>query len=271
MSIAQVEQSFTWLSKSLVTSYRDIASSHNDFRLTLSDCWRSLERAKNIGWLALPRDNPQVWGQINLLEYKYYDNPIFADLHCVVPGKVAAFSGPRDLGNLKYFDDHNGCRYFSPLRYRDIFLSINVSDVVRLNESQYDASVFEDSGLSVHNLEFPDCTNPPDRIVRAFMRVMDNSTGLVAVHCKAGLGRTGTLIALYLMRMYSFSAREAIAWMRIMRPGSVIDCQQHYLCGVEQNMNIVRRVRAVEGSGFSNLSEDPVIIKPPISLFQGSS
>ena len=44
--------------------------------------------------------------------------------------------------------------------------------------------------------------------------------GVVAVHCRAGLGRTGTLIGLWLMRHRGFAAREAIAWLRIVRPGS---------------------------------------------------
>lgn len=45
----------------------------------------------------------------------------------------------------------------------------------------------------------------------------------------AGLGRTGTLIGCYLMKHYKFSAAEAISWIRIARPGSVIGQQQNYL------------------------------------------
>lgn len=38
--------------------------------------------------------------------------------------------------------------------------------------------------------------------------------GAVAVHCKAGLGRTGTNIAAFMMKHWDYSAREAIAWCR---------------------------------------------------------
>lgn len=47
--------------------------------------------------------------------------------------------------------------------------------------------------------------------------------------CAAGLGRTGTLIACYIMKHYKFTHAEAIAWIRICRPGSIIGPQQHFL------------------------------------------
>ncbi|XP_061233543.1 dual specificity protein phosphatase CDC14B isoform X11 [Neopsephotus bourkii] len=46
---------------------------------------------------------------------------------------------------------------------------------------------------------------------------------------KSGLGRTGTLIACYIMKHYRMTAAETIAWIRINRPGSVIGPQQHFL------------------------------------------
>ena len=49
------------------------------------------------------------------------------------------------------------------------------------------------------------------------------------IEITAGLGRTGTLLALYMMKHYRLSAAECIAWLRICRPGSVIGPQQHFL------------------------------------------
>ena len=41
------------------------------------------------------------------------------------------------------------------------------------------------------------------------------------MHCKSGLGRTGTLIGLYMMKHYHIKSREFIGWIRIVRPGSI--------------------------------------------------
>jgi len=49
------------------------------------------------------------------------------------------------------------------------------------------------------------------------------------VHCKAGLGRTGSLIAAYAIKHYHFPAADFIGWIRICRPGSVLGPQQFYL------------------------------------------
>ena len=71
---------------------------------------------------------------------------------------------------------------------------------------------------------------PEPAALLAFLDAVAAADGAVAVHCTEGLGRTGTLAAAHLMVAHGFSAREAMGWLRVVRPGSVVGAQQHFLC-----------------------------------------
>lgn len=118
-----------------------------------------------------------------------------------------------------------------PEDYLEHFTQKNVGLVIRLNKKYYDESRFTRRGVSHEELYYPDGSNPPLEVLERFLAICESRPAheAIAVHCKAGLGRTGTCIGAYAMKHYGFTSKEVIGWMRICRPGSVIGPQQQYL------------------------------------------
>ena len=233
----QVAETFEPLAD-LLASYRDVSPEAQSFSLRVRDCWAGLYRAKQLAWVKLGGEDG-----FDRDEYAELDSPLNADLHVVVPGKFIAMRGPRDLPGGARWRDVIGAdgafshRDFSPAHYADILTQFDVRAVVRLNEpSTYSPAPLRAAGIAVADLFFDDCTAPPTRVVAEFLALAEGLPGTLAVHCKAGLGRTGTLIALYMMKHHGFTAREAMGWLRIVRPGSVIGDQQQFLCDMEALM-----------------------------------
>ncbi|KXJ12597.1 Dual specificity protein phosphatase CDC14A [Exaiptasia diaphana] len=157
-------------------------------------------------------------------EYEHYERVENGDFNWILPGKFLAFSGPHNKSRIE-----NGYPLHAPEAYVPYFKKHDISTVVRLNKKLYDARRFTDHGIEHYDLFFIDGSVPSDMIVRRFLTIAESSKGGIAIHCKAGLGRTGTLIACYIMKHYRFTAGEAIGWIRICRPGSIIGPQQNFL------------------------------------------
>ncbi|XP_067460960.1 dual specificity protein phosphatase CDC14AB-like [Thunnus thynnus] len=196
--------------------FRDAAAGESSFNLTILDCLQGIRKALQYGFLDFEC--------FDVEEYEHYERVENGDMNWIIPGKVLAFSSPHHRSKIE-----NGYPLHAPEAYFAFFHQNDITAVVRLNRKLYEGRRFEDVGIEHHDLFFLDGTTPSDLIVRRFLHVCESTEGAVAVHCKAGLGRTGTLIGCYLMKHYRFTAAEAIAWIRICRPGSIIGPQQNFL------------------------------------------
>ena len=189
------------------------------FGLTLSDVVCGVHRAIVLHrWVDMTNFDP--------LAYEASEQIVNGDWNWIVPGESLAFSGPGGPHTV----------YTVP-QYVQLFRALGVTTIVRLNEAFYDAQQFTSAGFEFVDLFFPDGSTPSRSIVERFLALYESQQGrkrVLAVHCKAGLGRTGTLIALRMMQVYGFSAREAMGWLRICRPGSVLGPQQAFLCDMER-------------------------------------
>src|SRR5437879_6440119 len=81
----------------------------------------------------------------------------------------------------------------------------------------------EDAGLLLYHVPVEDMEAPSqeqlDRCISAITRANRQQMG-VAVHCGAGLGRTGVVLACYFVSK-GLTAANAIARVRRLRPGSI--------------------------------------------------
>uniref|UniRef100_A0A7N6F6G8 Cell division cycle 14A n=1 Tax=Anabas testudineus TaxID=64144 RepID=A0A7N6F6G8_ANATE len=188
--------------------FRDASFGNCTYNLTVLDCLQGIRKALQHGFFNFET--------FDVDEYEHYERVENGDLNWIVPGKLLAFSGPHPKTTIE-----NGYPLHAPEAYFPYFRKHNVTSIVRLNKKIYDAKRFTDAGFDHYDLFFVDGSTPSDIITRRFLHICESTEGAVAVHCKAGLGRTGTLIGCYLMKHYRFTASEAIAWIRICRPGSI--------------------------------------------------
>jgi len=93
-----------------------------------------------------------------------------------------------------------------------------VTAIVSLTES---APELDD--IEVMHVPVPDMTSPTlDQVQEAvdYMNRIVGAGGSVVAHCGAGMGRTGTVLAAYLVR-HGMTPELAIEAVRALRPGSI--------------------------------------------------
>lgn len=116
----------------------------------------------------------------------------------------------------------------------------------------YDPQLLMDNNIFFYNFGWPDYGVAALSTILDMVKVIQFgvSEGKVAVHCHAGLGRTGVIIACYLVYTNRMSGSEAIHYVRSQRKGSIqtrgqMQCVQEF----EQYLKPFRVVFASRSPG----------------------
>ncbi len=155
----------------------------------------------------------------------------FRNFSWILPGSLAGAMGPTERRHLIYFERHD------------------VTAIVRMEEATISA---EPWGFVELYEPVPDFGAPSvaqiDRIVNFVEQQIETWERPTVITCAAGIGRTGTILAAYLVNT-GWGAQEAIDFIRQLRPGSIQtvaqeDAVRDYAAFVqERNDNMPRRFR----------------------------
>ncbi|KAL2081899.1 hypothetical protein ACEWY4_021717 [Coilia grayii] len=116
-----------------------------------------------------------------------------------------------------------GLAYPCNRSHYQFLLNSGIQHLVCLCESlppHYDSC----AGLNVHHISIVDFTPPSLKQIKEFLSIVEVANSKaegVGVHCMHGHGRTGTMLACYLLKQRNISGDAAIEMIRKMRPGSI--------------------------------------------------
>ncbi|XP_061599840.1 dual specificity protein phosphatase 23b [Cololabis saira] len=123
----------------------------------------------------------------------------------VEPGKLAGLALPRTPAEYQFLLD-NGIQHLVCLCER--------------KPPHHDSC----PALQLHHIKIVDFTPPSPEQVDRFLSIVEEANAKgegVAVHCMHGHGRTGTMLACYLVKTRKISGLEAIEEIRRLRRGSI--------------------------------------------------
>lgn len=128
------------------------------------------------------------------------------------PGKI--YASPMPFGPSDYRDE-----------ILDMYVRLNVEVVVMLADDRECLersgrdlrNLYRDTGLEVIYLPTPDFATPArddlqEALEEAFRKIHAGKN--LAIHCNAGIGRTGMFAASLAKKTMGLSGEEAIAWVR---------------------------------------------------------
>ena len=155
-------------------------------RLVTVDCLRGIKKAMDCGFVD--------FNNFDIEEFEHFEKVENGDLTWL-SHRTCAFAGPHNTHSSSV----EGYYTLTPEDYVPHFKKRGVGMVIRLNKKYYDEGRFTREGIQHRDLYYLDGSTPTEEVLQTFLGIMEavDPSHKIAVHCKAGLGRTGSCIGAY--------------------------------------------------------------------------
>ncbi|MGQ4892159.1 MAG: protein-tyrosine phosphatase family protein [Candidatus Njordarchaeia archaeon] len=135
------------------------------------------------------------------------------DFDWIIKGKLAAAGAPRTVEELMFW------------RKLGIKAVLNLLEPfeMKVREKHYREMSFDYLNIPIRDMTAPTMEDLKKAVLWIDKKIKENKP--VLVHCYAGIGRTGTVVAAYLIYK-GYSVDSAISHVRKRRPGSIVTFDQ---------------------------------------------
>lgn len=125
----------------------------------------------------------------------------------IIPGKLAASHSPSKKDLKKYSAlGINTVVCLQTWEEHDIYGDYD--------KPSYNSETIKANGMKLYHMPVPDGCPPLDPQFDNFIRLVDKPENIVVVHCHAGIGRTGCMIAAYLGHINKLNGSDTLKLLR---------------------------------------------------------
>jgi len=139
--------------------------------------------------------------------------------------------------NFSWVDDKIAASAVPSEKHLRWLMENGINAILCLAEEPVNMKEAQALGMRYKHIPMKDHEPPTiEQLMQAvqYMKEMRERGYAILVHCAAGMGRTGTVLAAFFMLEKGMKAYEAIEYVRRLRPGSIEDRQEESLYELEE-------------------------------------